>query len=64
MKKNNGDDPYHSICVNIQLKHGDIVVAGSDGLFDNVFTQEILITVQDALKQAYDDIFSLPKLFA
>ena len=29
----------------VKLKEGDIVVMGSDGLFDNVFDQEIASTV-------------------
>ena len=45
MKKYNGDDPYDSICLGIKIKHGDIIVAGSDGLFDNVFADEILMTL-------------------
>jgi hypothetical protein len=37
MKKFKGDDPYDSICIDIIVKKGDIVVVGSDGFFDNIF---------------------------
>lgn len=37
MKKFNGDDPKESICVSLDIREDDIVVVGSDGLFDNVF---------------------------
>jgi hypothetical protein len=37
MKKYNGDDPRKAICVAIDVQEGDIVVVGSDGLFDNIF---------------------------
>jgi hypothetical protein len=37
MKKYNGDDPRKAICVAIDVHEGDIVVVGSDGLFDNIF---------------------------
>lgn len=29
----------------VKLKEGDIVVMGSDGLFDNIFDREIVSTV-------------------
>jgi hypothetical protein len=45
MKKYNGDDPRHSICGSLDIKDGDIVVVGSDGLFDNIFVDEILATI-------------------
>ena len=64
MKKYNGDDPYHSICVNLDVKVGDIIVAGSDGLFDNIFVDEILMTVTDSLQSDEDGLFDLAKLFA
>lgn len=38
------------------------MVVGSDGLFDNIFLDEILATVEDALVE--DELFQLPKLFA
>ena len=62
MKKYNGDDPRKAICVAIYIQEGDIVIVGSDGLFDNIFFDEILVTVEDAL--ASDELFELPKLFA
>jgi hypothetical protein len=37
MKKYNGDDPRKSICVSVDIQEGDIIVVGSDGLFDNIF---------------------------
>lgn len=31
--------------ISVQLMEGDIIVMGSDGLFDNIFNSEILSTV-------------------
>jgi hypothetical protein len=62
MKKYNGDDPRKAICVAIDIQEGDIAVVGSDGLFDNIFLDEILATVEDASVE--DELFELPKLFA
>lgn len=36
-KGHGGDDPYQSICEDFITEENDIVVVGSDGLFDNVF---------------------------
>jgi len=64
MKKYNGDDPRRSICVSVDIREGDIVVVGSDGLFDNVFVDEILATVEDAIAEGGEALFDLPRLFA
>ncbi len=49
MKKYNGDDPMNSVCVSIDIQENDIIVVGSDGLFDNIFVDEILATVEESI---------------
>lgn len=41
MKLYYGDDPYLSICQDFPIEENDIVVLATDGLFDNVFVNEI-----------------------
>lgn len=50
MSQYGGDDPHHSICGNIRVQPGDIVVVGSDGLFDNVQFTKVLDEVEKADK--------------
>lgn len=54
MQKYNGDDPRNSVCVSIDIQENDIIVVGSDGLFDNVFVDEILATVEESLNSDAD----------
>ena len=35
LPENGGDDPKLSICGTLEMREGDIIVAGSDGLYDN-----------------------------
>ena len=39
------DSPTDAETYKIQLKEGDVVIMGTDGLYDNVFEDEILETV-------------------
>jgi serine/threonine protein phosphatase PrpC len=39
--KNGGDDPSNAICASLELKQGDILVLGSDGIFDNIYVHEV-----------------------
>ena len=48
-KKYNGDDPRDSICIGIDIKANDIIVVGSDGFFDNVYEDEVLLNIQETL---------------
>jgi serine/threonine protein phosphatase PrpC len=36
------DKPEHACVVNLQVQEGDIIVMGSDGLWDNVYEHEIV----------------------
>ncbi|KAL0076896.1 phosphatase 2C-like domain-containing protein [Phycomyces blakesleeanus] len=40
------DRPKHAQSFNVKVQKGDIIIMGSDGLFDNVFDSEILATVR------------------
>ncbi|KAL3630315.1 hypothetical protein CASFOL_023299 [Castilleja foliolosa] len=48
---NEGDLPGSGQVFKIPVVPGDIVVAGSDGLFDNLYNNEITAIVADAVKQ-------------
>lgn len=43
-----GDTPDDAICVSIAVRVGDIVLAASDGLLDNVFEEELVRSVNQA----------------
>ena len=43
MKK---DDPSKALKYTIQIKPNDVIISGTDGLFDNLFVHEILSIVQ------------------
>jgi hypothetical protein len=49
MQKYGGDNPDNSICSNFSIQEDDIIVVGSDGLFDNIFPLEILLFIKEAL---------------
>jgi len=36
------DMPYHATCVTVNIQPGDLVIVGSDGLFDNLYDDEIV----------------------
>lgn len=42
------DDPKSSICGSIEAKEGDVIVAGSDGLFDNLYVSKIKEYIEQA----------------
>ena len=50
MQQYGGDNPEHSICGVLNIQQGDIIVAGSDGLYDNVEFREVLADVTKAEK--------------
>lgn len=41
------DQPHHAQSFNIKIKKGDIIIMGSDGLYDNLFDKTILSLVRD-----------------
>ncbi|KAI8895586.1 phosphatase 2C-like domain-containing protein [Globomyces pollinis-pini] len=46
------DSPNDTQCYNLKIQEGDIVILGSDGLFDNVFDEEIVDIVVSKSKTA------------
>jgi hypothetical protein len=53
LKKKNSvcqDDPSCADEYCLQLRESDIIVSGTDGVFDNLFTHEILSIVKDYRK--------------
>jgi len=46
------DTAADAMCFELDVKEGDIIVAGSDGLLDNVFQQDIIDIVQASRKNA------------
>jgi len=45
-----GDNPLSSQRFTIQVQKGDIVLLGTDGLFDNLYDDDILDTIQSQIK--------------
>ena len=43
------DSPFDAINEMIPVKVGDIIIAGSDGLFDNLYDQDIIKTTESKL---------------
>ncbi|KAK4511637.1 Protein OS-9 [Mucor velutinosus] len=41
------DQPHHAQSFNIKVKKGDIIIMGTDGLYDNLFDKTILSLVRD-----------------
>ena len=41
------DDPKSAVCASLRVNKGDIVILGSDGLSDNLFTNEIADEVNE-----------------
>uniref|UniRef100_A0A7S4GLE4 Protein phosphatase n=1 Tax=Eutreptiella gymnastica TaxID=73025 RepID=A0A7S4GLE4_9EUGL len=52
-----GDQPEQSAVSSVQLQEGDLVVLGSDGLFDNLFPNEIAEIVSHA-NQKHTSLFT------
>ena len=46
----NGDDPIKGDTNAHNVQHGDILIVGSDGLWDNMYRQKILEMVQELTK--------------
>ena len=46
------NEPRDAVCAEMPAQSGDIVVLGSDGLFDNLFDEEILAMVQGYVARA------------
>ncbi|XP_075510520.1 putative protein phosphatase 2C 80 isoform X2 [Primulina tabacum] len=57
-----GDLPSSGQVFEIPVVPGDVVVAGSDGLFDNLYTKEIEAVVADAIKEGLSPNASAKKL--
>lgn len=55
----NRNNPRHMKCKSYKLKANDIIIAGSDGLFDNVFKKSIVSTLKkdiNDIRQCKDSI--------
>lgn len=63
MEEYYGDDPYLSICQEFVLQENDIIVVGTDGLFDNVFVTEIMNLV-NMNKENDEKLFIVPETLA
>jgi protein phosphatase PTC7 len=63
MEEYYGDDPYLSICQEFVLHENDIIVVGTDGLFDNVFVTEIMNLV-NMNKENDEKLFTVPETLA
>jgi protein phosphatase PTC7 len=50
------EHPQDAIIERISTQPGDVVVMGSDGLFDNVFDSHIVTMVQDNINKSADEI--------
>ena len=44
----NGDSPYHAITNSHSVSHKDIIIAASDGLWDNLYDDEIIQHINKA----------------
>lgn len=56
MQEYGGDDPHLAICGILELQEGDIIVGGSDGLYDNFDFYEVVNAVRAAHKN--DTLFT------
>lgn len=63
MKEYYGDDPYLAISQEFPIEENDIVVVGSDGLFDNVFVTEIMNLI-NLNKESDEKLFTVPQTLA
>ena len=50
----NGDDPNKGEINAHNVKHGDIIVVGSDGLWDNIHRQKIVQVVNNFVKGGHE----------
>mmetsp|Transcript_28670 Transcript_28670/g.54920 ORF Transcript_28670/g.54920 Transcript_28670/m.54920 type:complete len:437 (-) Transcript_28670:149-1459(-) len=49
------DSADDAMSFELEVKEGDVIVAGSDGLFDNVFCSDIVQLVSSSLKNSMED---------
>eukprot|EP01104_Vermistella_antarctica_P006903 TRINITY_DN17606_c0_g1_i1.p1 TRINITY_DN17606_c0_g1~~TRINITY_DN17606_c0_g1_i1.p1 ORF type:complete len:397 (+),score=53.86 TRINITY_DN17606_c0_g1_i1:41-1231(+) len=55
----NPDEPEMAIDIRLQVMKGDILILGTDGLFDNLFDGEICASIEHTLDSIPDDVDSL-----
>lgn len=48
------DLPSSAIEIKLEMKAGDVIVAATDGLFDNMYLEEILVLVSQGISQGSD----------
>jgi len=48
------DEPHHADEYHLQLQLGDVIVSGSDGVFDNLFNHEILALIKSYKTERYE----------
>jgi len=56
-----GDNPRNSQVAEYEIKKDDIIVVGTDGLFDNLFTENIIETIEKYLERKSFDSNDLAK---
>ena len=61
--KSMNDSPFDADTEMIPLKIGDIIIAGTDGVFDNLYDQDIIKITEKASEQ-YRDVFELVRNLA
>ncbi len=49
--RKNGDDPSLSEIQSHEVKHGDVIILGTDGCFDNMYDEDILQIVEPIMRQ-------------
>ena len=54
----NGDNPRKAMVYSQDIQTGDFVVLGTDGLFDNVFTEDIRKLVESKMNESSNEIAS------
>ncbi|TMW56891.1 hypothetical protein Poli38472_002816 [Pythium oligandrum] len=58
----NGDLPEHGQLIELDIKQGDLIVLGTDGLFDNLFPEQIASLLDSALPTIEQDGESMEKV--
>lgn len=49
-----GDLPSSAMRIELAMEAGDVIVVGTDGLFDNMYSDEILLWVTQEINQSSD----------
>lgn len=49
-----GDHPRSAMKIKLTMEAGDVIVVGTDGLFDNMYSEEILLWVTQEINQSSD----------